>query len=92
MQFSCIMMPGLILLCTSMFVQAVNVLKAGGGWPQASNHPRAHYPFPQRGRWALGREVAWPDAALEQEEAAASRVREFSSADCWALGELCCTG
>jgi hypothetical protein len=72
------------LVASARMMQALAVLKQTGGYPQASNHPRAHFPFPQRGRWALGRELAWPDAQLAHEEAAAAR-RQLHD-DCWALG------
>lgn len=43
------------------------VLQDGGGWTSAANFPRAHYPFPTRGRWAPG-EMALPSARKQGEQ------------------------
>ncbi len=59
------------------------VLQASRGWPRATNFPRAHFPFPTRGRWALGREVALPGGV----SAGGASLKELAAADCWALGE-----
>lgn len=65
--------------------RALACLRSTGGYPQASNFPRAHFPFPTRGRWALGREVGLPPPL--QAAAGAALAHEWAAADCWALGE-----
>lgn len=63
--------------------QLARVLQASRGWPRATNFPRAHFPFPTRGRWALGREVALPAGI----STGGASMEELAAADCWALGE-----
>lgn len=61
---------------------AARVLAGAGGWPAAANFPRAHFPFPTRGRWSLGRELPLPQPAPT-----ASLDALSDPADCWALGD-----
>jgi 5'-nucleotidase len=65
--------------------RAARVLQAQRGWPRATNMPRAHFPFPTRGRWALGRELALPAGVGVGEGGAGGGLEE--PADCWALGD-----
>uniref|UniRef100_A0A383WD67 Survival protein SurE-like phosphatase/nucleotidase domain-containing protein n=1 Tax=Tetradesmus obliquus TaxID=3088 RepID=A0A383WD67_TETOB len=51
-------------------------------WPAAANMPRAHFPFPEAGRWALGKELPLP-----QQASSSSSGSTWHPDDCWALGE-----
>lgn len=52
----------------------------------ARNVPRAHFPFPTRGRWAaLGSEQLRMDDALAADVLSTSG-EDFATADCWSLG------
>jgi hypothetical protein len=61
-------------------------LEAAGARPVPTNMPRAHFPFPEHGRWALG-------VGVPLHPALASAAGEASGADtwalkvCWSLGE-----
>eukprot|EP00892_Ulva_mutabilis_P009457 jgi/Ulvmu1/6884/UM031_0090.1 len=61
-------------------------LQSGGGYPTAVNFPRAHFPFPERGRCALGVEVP-----LHPSVSGAARSSggggSWALKDCWSLGE-----
>lgn len=54
-----------------------------GSWPRPANSPRSHYPFPEAGRWALGKSLPLPRTA----GAHSSGGGGLSGDDCWALGE-----
>lgn len=47
-----------------------------------ANYPRAHFPFPEAGRWALGKELPLP-----QSSSSSSHGSAWQPADCWALAE-----
>jgi hypothetical protein len=71
---------------TALLVErAAACLQAHGGWPAAANFPRAHFPFPTRGRWALGRDMRVPASLRDALRGGGSEG--WASADCWALGE-----
>lgn len=67
-------------------------------WPAPLNFPRAHFPFPTRGRWSLGRDVPmppqlWSDSRLtspDPMEAAVARDNwAMGSESDWAAGLSC---
>ena len=62
---------------------ALVALRRAEAFP-AANHPRAHFPMPTRGRWALGRELPLPRSATADAAAAAGAL---AGQGCWALGE-----
>jgi hypothetical protein len=64
------------------------------GWSTAAsarNFPRAHFPFPEEGRWALGTQMPLPHsaaaAAAQNAGGGSSSSRDDNKYDCWALGE-----
>lgn len=59
-------------------------LEATNGFPAAANFPRAHYPFPERGRCSLGIEVPLHPSVSR---AARSGGASWALKDCWSLGE-----
>lgn len=72
--------------------QALTALKQCSSIP-ACNYPRAHYPLPTRGRWALGRELPLPRSAIESGSGVGAAANTSTSPhglagrDCWALGD-----
>ncbi|KAI8469351.1 MAG: hypothetical protein J3K34DRAFT_459435 [Monoraphidium minutum] len=67
---------------------AAAALRRAGAFP-ACNHPRAHYPLPTRGRWALGRELPLPSSAAAAGGGGGGGFEPGALAGqgCWALGE-----
>lgn len=56
-------------------------------WPAPLNFPRAHFPFPTRGRWSLGRDVSIPPQLLSDPRFASPDPMEAAVArDNWAMG------
>lgn len=56
-------------------------------WTKPANCPRAHYPFPEKGRW--GSTLAQVNASAELKRAVASSATSatsFELSDCWSIG------
>lgn len=60
-------------------------LQSAGGYPAAANFPRAHFPFPERGRCALGVEVPLHPSVSTTARSAGGG--SWPLKDCWSLGE-----
>ena len=74
--------------CAEALGALLRALKRGGVVPldKASNCPRAHFPFPTRGRWASLGSAQLP---MDDELAASvlsTSANDFADADCWSLG------
>ena len=60
-------------------------LKSARGFPAAANFPRAHYPFPERGRCALG--VGVPlHPSVSHAAHSSGGGGAWALEDCWSLG------
>jgi hypothetical protein len=57
----------------------------GNSAVRARNFPRAHFPFPEEGRWALGTQLPLPQGSAAA--SGSSSTSSWQSYDCWALGD-----
>ena len=71
----------------SLLPTVKTALEAARGYPAAVNFPRAHYPFPERGRCALGVNVPLHPSVSRAAHGAARSGGLQSLEDCWSLGE-----